>query len=104
MPTSSTLVDTLAAYRFAFDGIEYTTPKLGTVYNPMEYAWAPTARYLERFGEATPRRVLFLGMNPGPWGMAQTGVPFGDVVAVRDWMGIREPVEQPSNEIEARPI
>ncbi len=35
------------------------------------------------------KRVLFLGMNPGPWGMAQTGVPFGEVNAARDWMGIR---------------
>ncbi len=33
-------------------------------------------------------RVLLLGMNPGPWGMAQTGVPFGDVVTVREWFHI----------------
>src|SRR5699024_5218907 len=26
--------------------------------------------------------------NPGPWGMTQTGVPFGDVSMVRDWFGI----------------
>ena len=29
-----------------------------------------------------------LGMNPGPFGMAQTGVPFGDVAMVRDFVGI----------------
>ncbi|MFO1492869.1 MAG: hypothetical protein U1F87_18610 [Kiritimatiellia bacterium] len=42
-------------------------------------------RFVEAFATG-PRRVLFLGMNPGPWGMAQTGVPFGEVAAVRDWM------------------
>jgi single-strand selective monofunctional uracil DNA glycosylase len=48
--------------------------------------------------------VLFLGMNPGPWGMAQTGIPFGEVEAVRDWMGIEEPVETPENPHPARPV
>ena len=43
-----------------------------------------------------PRRVLFLGMNPGPWGMAQTGVPFGEVAAVRDWMGLSPKVRAPA--------
>ena len=30
-------------------------------------------------GAAVPREVVMVGMNPGPFGMAQTGVPFGDV-------------------------
>ena len=34
------------------------------------------------------KRVVFLGMNPGPFGMAQVGVPFGEVAAVRDWLRI----------------
>ena len=25
-------------------------------------------------------------MNPGPFGMVQTGVPFGEVEAVRSWL------------------
>ena len=48
------------------------------VYNPLEYARAPHEAYLERWGRG-PKRVVLLGMNPGPFGMAQTGVPFGDV-------------------------
>ena len=59
--------------------------------------------YLERFG-AAPKRVLFLGMNPGPFGMAQTGVPFGEIAAVRDWMGIETAVERPAHEHAKRPI
>ncbi|MCC6475204.1 MAG: single-stranded DNA-binding protein [Burkholderiales bacterium] len=43
-------------------------------------------------------------MNPGPWGMAQTGVPFGEVSLVRDWVGICEPVQKPRAEHPARPI
>ncbi len=43
-------------------------------------------------------------MNPGPFGMAQTGVPFGEVAAVRDWMGIEAPVRRPRLEHPKRPV
>lgn len=62
-------------------------PPVSTVYNPLVYASECHEMYLAKYG-AAPKRVVFLGMNPGPWGMAQTGVPFGEVSAVRDWLGI----------------
>jgi single-strand selective monofunctional uracil DNA glycosylase len=58
---------------------------------------------VKRYG-ATPKRVVLLGMNPGPFGMMQTGVPFGEIAAVRDWMGVREPVKQPAHAHPRRPI
>lgn len=73
------------------------------VYRPLEYAWKPHQRYLESYGRGS-KRVLFLGMNPGPFGMAQTGVPFGEVAAVKDWMGIDEPVDKPAVEHPKRPV
>jgi single-strand selective monofunctional uracil DNA glycosylase len=73
------------------------------VYNPLEYAWEPHERYLQRYGGQL-YRVLFLGMNPGPWGMAQTGVPFGDVPMVRDWLGITGHVAHPNPEHPKRPV
>jgi single-strand selective monofunctional uracil DNA glycosylase len=73
------------------------------VYNPLDYAWAPHAQYLERYG-CNRKRVVFLGMNPGPFGMVQTGVPFGEIDAVRGWMGIEAPVEKPAVENPKRPI
>ena len=73
------------------------------VYDPLVYAWRSQSKYLERFA-AKRGRVILLGMNPGPWGMAQTGVPFGEVQAVRDWMGIEEPVDKPAHEHPKRPI
>lgn len=73
------------------------------VYHPLDYAWRPHQRYLEKFGGG-PKRVVFLGMNPGPFGMVQTGVPFGEVAAVRDWMGISEPVGKPAAEHPKRPV
>jgi single-strand selective monofunctional uracil DNA glycosylase len=73
------------------------------VYHPLRYAWEPHRAYLTRFA-SHPVKVLFMGMNPGPWGMAQTGVPFGEIAAVRDWMGIRAPVHQPPTVHPARPI
>jgi len=78
-------------------------PPVAFVYNPLDYAWSLHEQYLRRFG-ATPKRVLFLGMNPGPFGMAQTGVPFGEVAAVRDWMKLDAPVEQPAQQHPKRPV
>jgi single-strand selective monofunctional uracil DNA glycosylase len=73
------------------------------VYNPLDYAWPAVEQYVRRFGDG-PRRVLMLGMNPGPWGMAQTGVPFGEVAAVRDWLGIDAAVGKPADEHPKRPV
>lgn len=73
------------------------------VYNPLDYAWASHEAWLRRYGDGR-RRVVFVGMNPGPFGMMQTGVPFGEVAAVRDWMGIEAPVSRPAGEHPKRPI
>jgi single-strand selective monofunctional uracil DNA glycosylase len=73
------------------------------VYDPHRYAFAPYRQYIERFAGA-PKRVVLIGMNPGPFGMMQTGVPFGEVAAVRDWMGIRAPVATPSDSHAKRTI
>ncbi len=73
------------------------------VYNPLRYAREPHEAYLTRFG-AKRGRVVLLGMNPGPFGMAQTGVPFGEVGHVRDWMRIDGEVERPKAEHPKRPV
>ncbi len=73
------------------------------VYNPLDYAWPAHLEYLERYGRG-PKEILLLGMNPGPWGMAQTGVPFGEVVAVRDWLGISAEIGRPAVEHPKRPV
>lgn len=79
-------------------------PSTAVVYNPLAYARAPHEAYLERWGRRRPRDVLMLGMNPGPFGMAQTGVPFGDVAMVRDFVGVVGPVGKPPLEHPKRPI
>ena len=73
------------------------------VYNPLVYAWAGHRAYMERFG-GTRKEVVFLGMNPGPFGMAQTGVPFGEIAAVRDWMKITAEIGRPDPEHPKRRI
>ncbi|MEW6238744.1 MAG: uracil-DNA glycosylase family protein [Candidatus Omnitrophota bacterium] len=78
-------------------------PPVTHVYCPLEYAERSYRRYLEKYGQGR-REILLVGMNPGPWGMTQTGIPFGDVVMVRDWLGIRESVEHPAVEHPKRPI
>lgn len=75
-------------------GLEFPDPVAYT-YNPLEYAWDRHCDYLKNFGSGT-KKVLFLGMNPGPYGMAQTGVPFGEISHVRDWMGISDRLKNPT--------
>jgi single-strand selective monofunctional uracil DNA glycosylase len=78
-------------------------PPVAYVYNPLRYARGPHETYLKRFG-AGPKEVVLLGMNPGPYGMAQTGVPFGEVASVRDWLGIEQAVSRPKPEHPKRPV
>jgi single-strand selective monofunctional uracil DNA glycosylase len=73
------------------------------VYNPLEYARGAYEAYLSRYGKA-PKEIVLLGMNPGPWGMAQTGVPFGEVEAVRSWLRIHAPIAGPCSEHPKRKV
>ena len=94
----------------AVDKLSFAEP-VTHVYNPLVYARRSHERFLELAGGAftacakrdMPRAIL-LGMNPGPWGMAQTGVPFGEITRVRDWLGIDEPVKKPKHEHPKRPV
>lgn len=86
----------------AVDKLEFDDP-VTHVYNPLSYAKKSHTSYLRRFAQPGIEALL-LGMNPGPFGMAQTGVPFGEVAAVRDWLGIEEKVGKPPVEHPKRPI
>jgi len=96
------LVDIARRLRNDVGHLKFAKP-VAYVYNPLDYAWKPHRDYLERYGGGRPR-VILLGMNPGPFGMAQTGVPFGDIGMVRDWLGIEAPVEHPAREHPKRPV
>lgn len=93
------IADALAA---DLQGIAFSSP-VAYVYNPLDYAMAAHRQYLERYGRGG-KEVLLVGMNPGPWGMAQTGVPFGAVSQVRDWLGIDAAVGKPAREHPKRPV
>src|SRR5689334_5549537 len=92
---SRALARDVGALRFA--------PPVTHVYNPLEYAAPLHEAYLRRYG-AGPKSVVLLGMNPGPFGMVQTGVPFGDVAVVRDWLALSARVTAPSGEHPRRPV
>ena len=83
-------------------GLRFAAP-VAYVYNPLEYAWAAHQMYLRRYAN-NRKRVIFIGMNPGPFGMAQTGVPFGQIAAVRDWLQIQTPIDRPAREHPKRPV
>lgn len=92
---SRSLCDSVSAMRFA--------APVAHVYNPLDYARPLHEAYLRRFGNGRGRALL-IGMNPGPWGMAQTGVPFGEIGAVRDWMQLSGEVRSPRDVHVKRPI
>lgn len=100
--TADTLLKAAIALRADLAGLRFTPP-VSHVYDPLTYAWDIHAEYLRRYG-AGRKQVLFLGMNPGPFGMAQNGVPFGEIAAVRDWLGLEGPVGRPVPEHPKRPI
>lgn len=96
------LISAADELRKALRGLAFSVPVTHT-YQPLDYAWETHCQYLKRYGSGE-KSVLFLGMNPGPYGMAQTGVPFGEIPAVRDWMKISGPVGTPADLHPKRPI
>ena len=96
------LLDSARALSAALARFDFPAP-VSHIYDPHQYAWAPYQQYVRRFGSGH-KRVVLLGMNPGPFWMMQTGVPFGEVAAVRDWMGIGGVVRQPLRQHPKRPI
>ncbi len=89
------LADELRPLRFS-DPVTHT-------YLTLDYAASGNEAYLQKFGGGR-KRVLLLGMNPGPYGMAQTGVPFGEIAAVRDWMQLSPEIGRPADEHPKRKI
>ena len=102
MATSDLLIGAARRLRDAVETLKFAAP-VAYVYNPLVYAWNAHEIYLRRYGNGR-KRVLFLGMNPGPFGMAQTGIPFGEIAAVRDWLGIQATIERPPDEHPKRPV
>lgn len=101
-PRAGPVREAAAQLARAVDGVSFADP-VSHVYNPLHYAWAAHEQYITRFASGGTH-VLFVGMNPGPWGMAQTGVPFGEVESVREWLGISAPIGRPPNEHPKRPV
>jgi single-strand selective monofunctional uracil DNA glycosylase len=101
-PAREAGIDAAAELREAVTGMEFQSP-VTHVYNPLDYAWDCHADYIRRY-LYSPIKAVFLGMNPGPWGMVQTGIPFGEVPTIRDWLKIRANVRSPINEHPKRRI
>ncbi len=97
-----TLPEITAALIRDLDGLAFSPP-VTHIYNPLVYARAPWDQYCERFGGGR-KEVVLIGMNPGPFGMAQCGVPFGEIAAVREWLRIDAPIGRPPVEHPKRPV
>ena len=53
--------------------IDYSPCGVQYVYNPLDYASETHSDFVLKYGNGL-KKILFLGMNPGPFGMAQNGV------------------------------
>ncbi len=102
MSLSSQILQSAKANRDTVGKLSFSKP-VTHVYNPLVYAWRSFSIYAEKYA-STKKDIIFLGMNPGPWGMAQTGIPFGEVRMVKDWLGIAASVGKPDTEHPRRPI
>lgn len=102
MPAATPITNAAKKLTRALKPLKFAEP-VSHVYLPTEYAWETHRQYLEKYGVGK-KKVIMLGMNPGPWGMAQTGVPFGEIPAVRDWMGISGKVKKPNPEHPKREV
>src|SRR4051812_383562 len=100
--TSQPLIQAALRLRRAVNKLNFALP-VTHVYNPLDYAWAAHEAYLRSYANGL-KRVLFLGMNPGPFGMVQTGIPFGQIAAVRDWLGIQARINCPASQHPKRPV
>lgn len=96
------ILDLADRLRGELRGLTFSAPA-AYLYSPLDYAWEPHRRYLEQWGRWQPQALL-VGMNPGPFGMGQTGVPFGAVAPVRDWLRCEAPVLAPPRQHPKRPI
>jgi single-strand selective monofunctional uracil DNA glycosylase len=96
------LIDSARTLGRAVSKLKFGAP-VDYVYNPLAYAWAGHQAYLQAFG-GPPKKVVFLGMNPGPFGMVQTGVPFGEITVVRNWLRIEAQISKPAREHPRRPV
>lgn len=99
---SQSLIESAKHLRDALGQMRFSPP-VSHVYNPLDYAWSAHEAYLRLYATGQ-KRIVFLGMNPGPFGMVQTGVPFGEVSAVRDWLGIHQKIGRPAVEHPRRPV
>lgn len=79
------------------------SPPVTHVYHPLDYAFDAHRQYLEHHCRPGVEALL-VGMNPGPFGMVQTGVPFGEVSLVREWLRIDTGVEPPPVQHPKRPV
>jgi len=100
--TSGRILAATRRLRRDLSGLRFAAP-VSHVYDPLDHARRGHDAYVKKWGDSK-RRVVFLGMNPGPFGMVQTGVPFGDVGQVRDWLGIEARIDRPQREHPKRPV
>ena len=93
---SNTALEAAKTLSNAVDTLDFALPTTH-IYNPLTYAWAGYRSYVQLHANSH-KKVVFMGMNPGPFGMTQCGVPFGEIELVGDWVGVNEAILKPAHE------
>ncbi len=102
LPIEQQILESAKRLSDGVDRLQFGAPTTH-IYNPLNYAWKGHQSYVQKHAQ-TKKKVVFMGMNPGPFGMAQNGVPFGEIPLVRDWIGVEEVILSPENTHTKRPI
>ena len=79
------------------------SPPVAYTYNPLDYAFSAYEKYLLLYGNSQ-KETLFLGMNPGPFGMTQTGIPFGEIQVVKNWLKIEKRIKKTRIQHPKKPV
>ena len=102
--------DLLSAAKLLSEQCTKKIPKLlkhkdvAHVTNPLDYAWELHEQFIRKWA-GFGAKTLLLGMNPGPYGMAQTGVPFGATKMATDILRMEAvELQTPSGAHPKRPV
>lgn len=101
--TNKKIINRTKKFSKELESIKSIIPDSLFVYNPLTYALDMHLAYIEKYAIKNTK-ILFLGMNPGPFGMTQNGIPFGEINFVKDYFNFNCEIKSPKIEHQYRPI
>lgn len=102
-PIATEIINSARRLTTSLNKLKFIEPPVEYFYNPLEYAFEPYEAYVKKYCNS-PKPILFVGLNAGPDGMCQTGIPFGEINYVRDWLKVGGRVSPPAIQCPWKPV